>query len=443
MKSGATPFIILLSMLAILIGGVRYYLIPSYYPQLLKLEVATQDATVTVDAAFASPSPSPVPAGSIATVSAQLLKTLTPRQKVAQLIAAPITVPVSDKEQTIASSAGSIQNEVPGFITLFGQNVSALQADRLTRELKKIPIQPRMIATQPTLTEQERQFLNPLIAVDHEGGSVQRLNGEGMTVLPSATEQCKLQREELRSLLERAAKELRGVGIDIVFAPVMDLGANHPILRTRLCSDSAEILRLYGTFWIDAMQAQHVISVLKHFPGIGQTTVDLHKKSEVISIDPTENSVFLGLLTTYPSIGVMTTHVSLKTDDGSAPLPCTIFEKCIENLRDGSPRLIFTDGLEMVSASGPAISSSASSGAQVALKQSLSNIAILAVEAGHNVILLGKTVQQSETDQIVTDLADRYQRNPVFKQKVDQALRTIWQTKYEHWLALGTLISIQ
>jgi len=139
----------------------------------------------------------------------------------------------------------------------------------------------------------------------------------------------------------------------------------------------------------------------------------------------------------------MTTHVSLKTDDGSAPLPCTIFEKCIENLRDGSPRLIFTDGLEMVSASGPAISSSASSGAQVALKQSLSNIAILAVEAGHNVILLGKTVQQSETDQIVTDLADRYQRNPVFKQKVDQALRTIWQTKYEHWLALGTLISIQ
>lgn len=446
MKSSTTGFIILLSLLALAVGGVRYYFIPKYYPQLLKVELASKDANGVAADVQASPSPSLVPVGSIATVSAQLLKTLTPRQKVAQLLSAPITVPTNDKAQSIASAAASVQNEVPGFMTLFGQNVSALQADRLTKELKKISIQPRMVATQPTLSEQERQFLNPLIAVDHEGGSVQRLTGEGMTVLPSAMEQCKLQREELLSLLGRAAKELNGVGVDIVFAPVVDLGSDHPILKTRLCSDNADLVRSYGVFWIDAMQSEHIIPVIKHFPGIGQTSVDLHKKADVITLDPIENSIFLGLLTTYPRIGVMTTHVALKTDDGSTPLPCTVSEKCLENLRTGSPRLIFTDGLEMAAAKGQSQSSSSATLSESSLqdqKQSLSGLAISAIEAGHNVIVLGKTVQRSETDQIVSDLADRYQRNPVFKQKVDQALRTIWQAKYEQWSALGTLISIK
>jgi len=439
MKSGTTTLIIFLTLLAIVIGGVRYYLIPTYYPQLLKIEIAQENDPL--NQVQVSPSPEPTEFGSIATVSAQLLKTLTPRQKVAQILAAPITFPTSEKELSIASTAATIQNEVPGFITLFGQNVSALQADRLTAELKKIPIQPRMVATQPGLTEQERQFLKPLIAVDHEGGTVQRLSGEGMTVLPSATEQCALQRDELKTLLDRGAKELRGVGVDIVFAPVIDLGAQHPILKTRLCSDNADVVRTYGVFWIDAMQEQQIIPVIKHFPGIGQTTVDLHKRAEVITLDPIENSIFLGLLTSYPKIGVMTTHVALATDGSTEPLPCTFSAKCLENLKVLPTRLVFTDGLEMTAAQNQTGSSSAA--LQPALRKSMSTLAIEAIEAGHNVIVLGKTVPQAEVDQVVSDLADRYQRNPLFRQQVDLALKAVWQSKFEHWSGLGTLVEIK
>lgn len=443
MKFGTTPLIILLALLAILIGGVRYVYIPKYYPQLLK---PTQAEQLANQAALVQPSPSPEPEayGSIATVSAQLLKTLTPRQKVAQLLALPVTVPANDKEATIASTAAEIQNEVPGFIALFGSNISALQADRVTNELKQIPIQPRMVAMQPNLTEDQRQFLKPLIAVDHEGGTVQRLKGEGMTTLPSAYEQCHMDRTEFKTLLDRTAKELAGVGIDIVFAPDLDVGVNHPILKTRLCSDNPDTIRTYALFWIEAMQLQHVIPVLKHYPGIGQTSVDLHKQSEVIDFNPVEHSIFLGLLSTYPNIGLMTTHVALTPEAGKVAVPCTISADCLANLQLPTPHLIFTDGLEMAGAQGTSKANASGSAATTDLtKQSLSELAIGAIDAGHNVIVVGKTVPMTEADQMVSDMADRYQRDPFFKQKVDQALRVIWQAKYEHWSAAGTLLEIK
>src|SRR6185369_947319 len=143
-----------------------------------------------------------------------------------------------------------------------------------------------------------------------------RLSGEGMTVLPSASEQCSMDRDEFVALLDRAAKELHSVGVDIVFGPVVDLGSSNPILKTRLCSADENTVRAFGLGWIQALEAQHIIPVIKHYPGIGGTTVDLHQKTETIPFNAVDNSIFVGLLTTHPYIGVMTTHVGLATDDG-------------------------------------------------------------------------------------------------------------------------------
>ncbi len=430
MKSSTVILIIVLAVLAAVVGGVRYYVLPTYYPHLLKQ--TSSDQTADQAAAQASPTPEPLAESSIATVSAQLLQGLTPRQKVAQLLAVPVTVPTNSDD--IASAAAEVSGEVPGFATLFGQRISALQADQMSSAIKRLPTAPDMLASQPNLSELERKLLEPLVAVDHEGGTVQRLSGEGMTAFPSAQEQCSMDRESFKSVLDRAAKELHGVGIDIVFGPVLDLGANHPILRTRLCSDNPDVVRNYGLFWIEAMQAQNVIPVLKHYPGIGQSTVDLHTKADTIAFNPVEHSLFLGLLNTYPHVGVMTTHVSLLSEDGSAAKLCTTSPECLSHLNLSTPHLIFTDGLEMASAQGQSASGSATT-----TKQTLSELSALAIEAGHNVIVLGKTVPVAETDKIITDLADRYQRNPVFKQQVDRALQVIWQAKYDHWNAMGAL----
>lgn len=423
MKLRTLIFIILLFVAAIGAGALRYYVVPTYYPHLLKQSVVT------------APSPSPtsveetgaIHAGSqsIATVSAKLLKDLTPRQKVAQLIATSVVA----NDSSVASTSAGMENEIPGFVTIFGQRISALQADQLTTSIKQIPSRPKMIALLPNLTEQERMLLRPLVAIDHEGGSVLRLTGEGITTLPPAVEQCKLDRESLKALLDRVGKELRGVGVDIVFAPVIDLAVSHPILKTRVCSNVADTVSTYAEYWVSAMNEQNVIPVFKHYPGIGQTTVDLHLKPETIQLNPIEQRIFLGLLNTFPQTGVMTTHVSLEKEDGKTTAPCTVSAECLQTLQIQQPHFIFTDGLEMGGAQG---TRTGSASAQV-LPQSLSELAGQSIEAGHNVVVLGKSVPDEEVDMIVTDLADRYQRNPAFKQSVDKALQTVWQLKYDHW----------
>lgn len=426
MKKRTLGFILFLVVSAVGVGLLRYYYIPTYYPHLIK---QTAEVVVT-PVPEASPEPELTATGSqsIATISAQLLKELTPRQKVAQLVAVPVTV---SNDQNVASSAAVIQNEIPGFVTIFGQRISALQADRLTTTIKQIPLRPEMIAVLPNLSEQQRLLLRPMIAIDHEGGSVQRLSGEGITTLPSAAEQCQLDRNSLKGLLDRVAKELHGVGIDIVFAPVVDLGVNHPVLRSRLCSDNIEVVRTYGEFWIDSMSAQNVIPVLKHFPGIGQTTVDLHQKAEAIPLNPPEHRLFLGLLNSFPNTGVMTSHVVLEQAGQMPTEPCTVSADCLALLQLTGQHLIFSDGLEMAGAQGLATGT----GSAKVPNATLSDLAVQSIEAGHNVVVLGKSVPTAVVDQLVTDLADRYQRNPVFKQQVDKALQTTWQIKFDHWSA--------
>ncbi len=428
MKPRTLVFILLLALMAVGVGTLRYFVIPTYFPQLLKI---AEQSTNTIGQLQPAPSPEPVAAGSIATVSAQLLQDLTPRQKVAQLLAVPVVATNDEELEKVASTAGLIQNEIPGFVTLFGTNISALEADRLTTTIKQLPMQPRMTELLPNLNDQEKKLLQSMIAVDHEGGTVQRLRGEGLTTLPSAEEQCGLDRNSLKSLLDRLGKELRGVGVDIVFAPVVDLGVDHPILKSRLCSDDPAVVKTYGEYWLNSMAAQGVIPVLKHYPGIGQTTVDLHLRTQVIPLNTSELRIFSGLLNTYPSAGVMTTHVILEDAEGEPTAPCTISAECVNLLQLQAPHLIFTDGLEMAGAQGQASSSATVS------PQSLPTLAVQAIEAGHNVVVLGRTVPPETTDNLVTELADRYQRNPLFKQKVDQALQTVWQAKYNHWFELS------
>jgi beta-glucosidase-like glycosyl hydrolase len=411
-----------LCIAAILLGIGRYYVLPTYFPHLLKGPNSEKQQTVEATPVATSSAETSTP---IASISAQLLNTLTPRQKVAQLIAVPVVISSNTKE-SVPATAAATTSEVPGFVTIFGQNISALQVDQLTSQLRRLPQQPQFFETLAAVPSEDRKLLRPLVAVDHEGGTVQRLTGQGMTVLPSAAEQCKLTGDELNAVLSRTAKELSGVGIDIVFAPVMDLGKGHSVLKSRLCSDDPTKVLEYGERWILAMEANHIMPVLKHYPGIGQTTVDLHQRAESIDFNPREHALFVSLLTKYRKAGVMTTHVSLKRQNDQTAIPCTFDPGCLDLLDVQGQHLVFSDSLEM-------------GAAQVTpTKQSLTELAIQAVDAGHLVIVLGRSVTPKQVDELITGMADFYQRDPGFREEVDFALTAIWQSKYDHWQNMTT-----
>lgn len=122
-----------------------------------------------------------------------------------------------------------------------------------------------------------------LVAVDQEGGRVQRLR-DGFTLLPAAArylafaggqlDQAKVAARELGWLM---AAELRAVGIDFSFAPVLDLnfGVSSVIGDRAFGRTQEQVAQLAGAWMLGAREAG-MISVGKHFPGHGGVAADSH-----------------------------------------------------------------------------------------------------------------------------------------------------------------------
>ncbi|MGB8930671.1 MAG: beta-N-acetylhexosaminidase [Anaeromyxobacteraceae bacterium] len=155
-----------------------------------------------------------------------------------------------------------IQRGVSGVI-LFSRNVeSAEQVAELTAALKRAAGRPL------------------LVAIDQEGGRVARLRApQGFTELPpmraiGAAGDDRLA-FEVGALLGR---ELRAVGIDQDYAPVVDVDSNaeNPVIGDRSFSrDPATVGRL-GAALALGLQAEGVAACAKHFPGHGDTNQDSH-----------------------------------------------------------------------------------------------------------------------------------------------------------------------
>jgi len=420
-------FIFFLLVIAIGLGVTRYVVLPKYYPHLLKSSISAQPSPAVLPEQIAK-TDIPVDAPVTSATAAALVQKLSPRQKIAQLLAVPSQI--SDKSTVTSAviSPPSLMSEVPGAFILFGKNISALQAQERVISLRRTPALPEIIKTLPELSPDEKKLLQPLIVVDHEGGSVQRLRGQGFTTIPSAADQCLMSADVLQPLIDRAAKELASSDIDVVFGPEIDVGEKNPALRTRVCSSDAAKVQEFGARWVLALQKNNLIPVLKHYPGIGQTTVDLHQKAEAIEFDPVQHSIFVALLRKYPGVGVMTTHVILK-NSGAELKPCTVSADCLQRLQVDKQTIIFTDGIEMAGVQGIVATRSAQ------IKQTLADVAFQAITAGHTMIVFGQSTPPEEVDKVITRLADEYQRSPEFKIRVDQAVAIVLSAKANHWSA--------
>jgi beta-N-acetylhexosaminidase len=127
-----------------------------------------------------------------------------------------------------------------------------------------------------------------LIAVDQEGGRVQRFR-EGFARLPAATRFGLLAREhpvQGRRAAEAVgwlmAAELRAVGVDFSFAPVLDLdrGASRVIGDRAFGANANVVAELTGA-WVRGVHAAGMAAVAKHFPGHGGIEADSHTELPV------------------------------------------------------------------------------------------------------------------------------------------------------------------
>lgn len=202
----------------------------------------------------------------------------------------------------------------------------------------------------------------PFIAVDQEGGKVQRLNpGNGFKWFPSAADVARnpsfASPENTEKLYGEMAAELADVGFNMNLGPVVDLNTNprNPVIGARgrsFSDDPATVTSLAASF-IKAHRAANIVTVAKHFPGHGSSAVDSHKALADVSetwreveLEPYRRLAEDGLLD-----AVMVGHLYHPRFSDTEALPASLSVKAIRALRnehwldfDG---VIISDDMEM------------------------------------------------------------------------------------------------
>lgn len=193
-----------------------------------------------------------------------------------------------------------------------------------------------------------------LIGADLERGAGQQF--AGCTGLPPLAALGSLNDPDvMRQAGAVTAREARGLGINWVYAPVMDLDAEpeNPIVGTRAIGDNAATVARLGTAWIEGCQSAGALACAKHFPGHGRTTTDSHAELPVVSasaelleqedLNPFRKAIGAGVAS------VMSAHVAFPALDPSG-VPATLSEPILRGLlrdRLGFEGLVVTDALIM------------------------------------------------------------------------------------------------
>ncbi len=159
-----------------------------------------------------------------------------------------------------------------------------------------------------------------LIAVDHEGGRVQRfIDGFSKIpamgdILPKAGGDIELAQKWATELGFLMAIELLSCDIDLSFAPVLDLNGISEVIGTRAFSDNPQEVILLASAFIKGMNEAGMAAVGKHFPGHGSVAADSHIAKPVDSrseqaIRDLDMQSFKALISESLLQGVMPAHV--------------------------------------------------------------------------------------------------------------------------------------
>jgi len=310
------------------------------------------------------------------------------------------------------------------FAGIQGRTATQAELDLVRRGLGGVILFARNVADPAQVAELSRTLKAAapgplLVCIDQEGGRVQRLRPPHWTAWPSMRRIGEIDAEDgvagmngsviVETLGRMMAQELSACGIDLDFAPVLDVDTNpgNPVIGDRSFSrDPRRVARL-GVALGQALERAGVASCGKHFPGHGDTSLDSHLTLPRLAHDPArlwEVELVPFVAAARAGIAsVMTAHIRFEALDR---LPATLSPVTLGMLRKdvGFRGCCISDDLEMLA---------------ISQTWGVPDAAELAIDAGCDAVLVCHTLQHQHD--AIDAIARGARSGPMPRQRLAEA----------------------
>lgn len=276
-------------------------------------------------------------------------------------------------------------------------------------------------------TYQQAATIPLLISIDQEGGKVNRLKDKyGFPKSITAFEMGKnASLDSVRFYSEATASTLAGLGINVNFAPVVDLVANpnNPIIAKfgRAFSASEDTVTMMAKEVVKMHRKMGVITALKHFPGHGSSKDDTHLGIADVTTTWSERELkpYQYLIDSGYADAVMTSHIvnrNLDKNGNPGTLSYDILTGVLRNrLRFNG--VIFTDDMQMHA---------------ITKHYGLEEAIKLAINGGVDIMTFSNNIQGSDVrtvDRVHEIIRKMVQDGVIKKERIDESFKRIMKLK--------------
>ncbi|GGA11758.1 glycoside hydrolase family 3 [Paenibacillus marchantiophytorum] len=262
------------------------------------------------------------------------------------------------------------------------------------------------------------------IGVDEEGGRVTRLPDELIKTPTSKEIGSKGSTKFAYNIGHLLGKELNAYGLNMDFAPDLDVNSNpnNPVIGDRSFGSNASIVSSQGIQVMSGLQSQQVVSVVKHFPGHGDTSVDSHIGLPIVQNDLARlrklELVPFAEAIKHQADAVMVAHILLpKVDpDNPASMSKTIMTDMLRK-EMGFQGLIMTDDMTM---------------GAITTNYGLGEAAVKSVLAGANIVMVGH--EPANVMKVITALREAVRSGRIPVDTIDQSVNQVMKLKQKYHL---------
>ncbi|WP_024832917.1 beta-N-acetylhexosaminidase [Ruminiclostridium josui] len=260
------------------------------------------------------------------------------------------------------------------------------------------------------------------LSVDEEGGRVSRLPDEFLKLPPNKIIGKRNDSSVSYQVGSIIGEELKSFGMNMNFAPVLDINSNpkNPVIGDRSFGTNPDLVSKLGVQTMQGLLSQNIISVVKHFPGHGDTSTDSHAglprvNNDIKRLRSFELKPFAAAIENGAEV-VMVAHILLPKIDSENPAS---FSKTIisdilrkEMNYDG---VVITDDFTM---------------GAIVKNYNIGQAAVKSILAGSDIVLVCHDFDKQQA--VISALINAAESGQLPMDRIDQSVTRILKLKQEH-----------